>query len=408
MRKFLAIAAAVSLLLLPVIGVQAAPAAPNGSTQSYLERFAVAAQAAGALPAGATGGSTAAGAAASASWSVVAAGLNNPRGLAFGPNGALYIAEAGRGGAGPCFEGPEGPACFGQTGSITRVWNGEQTRLVDRLPSTADPAGFAAIGPADISMSAGKALMAVMGGIDPYENRDQFGPIAAPLSRVLHLNPNGDWLLGVDALAFEVASNPQPDEINSNPSSLTPVPGGGVIADAGGNDLLSFSGGPGGRGGISVLAVFPDRMVDAPPFLGLPPGVKIPMQAVPTAVVKGPDGAFYVGQLTGFPFPIGGANVYRVAPGEQPQVYADGFTNIIDIAFGPDGSLYVLEIAANGLLSGDPTGALIRVAPDGSRTTVASAGLVAPAGLTVGPDGALYVSNFGIFPDMGQVVRIQP
>jgi hypothetical protein len=52
------------------------------------------------------------------------------------------------------------------------------------------------------------------------------------------------------------------------------------------------------------------------------------MQAVPTSVVKGPDGAYYVGQLTGFPFPVGGANVFRVVPGHDPEVFAGGFTYI--------------------------------------------------------------------------------
>lgn len=33
--------------------------------------------------------------------SVVMSGLDNPRGLAFGPEGALYVVEAGRGGNGP-------------------------------------------------------------------------------------------------------------------------------------------------------------------------------------------------------------------------------------------------------------------------------------------------------------------
>jgi hypothetical protein len=36
------------------------------------------------------------------------------------------------------------------------------------------------------------------------------------------------------------------------------------------------------------------------------------MQAVPTSVAVAPDGAYYVGQLTGFPFPVGGARVFRV------------------------------------------------------------------------------------------------
>ena len=40
-------------------------------------------------------------AAAQTATSVVMSGLDNPRGLAFGPEGALYVAEAGRGGTGP-------------------------------------------------------------------------------------------------------------------------------------------------------------------------------------------------------------------------------------------------------------------------------------------------------------------
>ena len=66
--------------------------------------------------------------------------------------------------------------------------------------------------------------------------------------------------------------------------------------------------------------------------------VSIPVQSVPTSVVVGPDGAYYVGQLTGGPFPIGGASVFRVVPGEDPTIYATGFTNIIDLGFGPDGT----------------------------------------------------------------------
>jgi len=115
-----------------------------------------------------------------------------------------------------------------------------------------------------------------------------------------------------------------------------------------------------------------------------------------------------VGQLTGFPFPAGGARVYRLLPGGGKEIVADGFTNIIDITFDAEGNLYVLEIAKNGLLSGDMTGALIRVATDGTREELASDGLVAPTSVAIGPDGALYVSNFGTFPGSGMVVRLEP
>src|SRR4029079_6434067 len=66
---------------------------------------------------------------------VVASGLNNPRGLAFSPNGGVYVAEAGAGAARPCFAGPEGPACFGHSGSVTRIDGSGQRRVLTGLPS---------------------------------------------------------------------------------------------------------------------------------------------------------------------------------------------------------------------------------------------------------------------------------
>lgn len=104
---------------------------------------------------------------------------------------------------------------------------------------------------------------------------------------------------------------------------------------------------------------------------------------------------------------------FRVPPqGGTPEVYAAGFTAIIDVAFGPDGSLYVLELAKNGLLDAfilnDWTGALIRIAPDGTRTEIAEGEFFAPGAVVVGPDGTLYVSNNSIFSGTGEVLQIKP
>ena len=102
-------------------------------------------------------------------------------------------------------------------------------------------------------------------------------------------------------------------------------------------------------------------------------------------MATGHDGAYYVGELTGAPFFAGIARVYRVRPSHAPQIFLDGFTAIIDLAFGCDGrTLYVLQHATGPGLSG--SGALIRVARNGTRTTVASAELSAPTSVAISCD----------------------
>ena len=81
-------------------------------------------------------------------------------------------------------------------------------------------------------------------------------------------------------------------------------------------------------------------------------------------------------------------------------------TTVIDIAFGPDGSLYVLEHSTGPVFFGLP-GRLLKVAPDGTRTTVID-GLTRPGSVAVGPDGALYVSNRATSIGTGEVLRIEP
>jgi hypothetical protein len=88
-------------------------------------------------------------------------------------------------------------------------------------------------------------------------------------------------------------------------------------------------------------------------------------------------------------------------------VYASGLTNVTDLAFGRDGSLYVVQIAKNGLLSGDPAGEVIKIARNGKRTSVASKGLVEPYGVAIGRHGEIYVTNHSTSAGEGEVVRVR-
>jgi sugar lactone lactonase YvrE len=125
----------------------------------------------------------------------------------------------------------------------------------------------------------------------------------------------------------------------------------------------------------------------------------ISVQSVPSSVAVGPDGALYVGELTGVPFKPGTARVWRVVPGKKPTLYASGFTTISDLAF--DGrDLLVLELSTRGLLAGRSPGALVRVAPNGTRRVLASKGLLYPTGVAVAGK-TIYISNNGLFPATG-------
>ncbi|HEY7736148.1 MAG TPA: ScyD/ScyE family protein [Candidatus Limnocylindrales bacterium] len=339
---------------------------------------------------------------------VLAEGLDNPRGIAIAPTGSIWVAEAGRGGNGPCFPGPEGDdVCLGDSGAITRVFRrGGFERIVTGLPSIAAPNGSQAIGPSDVSFGTTGHLYATQGlSANPAIRAGLPDFAAATAGHLLRIHRAAHtWSSIADVAGFEAAENPDGGLPDSNPQGLLARGGGWTVADAGANALLRVSSG----GSIRGLAVFPDRMADAPPFLGLPPGTQIPMQAVPTTVVRRGD-SYYVGQLTGFPFPVGAASVWRVpAAGGEPEVWADGFTNIIDIALGPNGSLYVLEIAHNSLLSGDLTGALYRVDREGGKHLLLTDPLQAPGGLAVDRDGSLLVTNCGVCPGGGQLLRVTP
>jgi hypothetical protein len=343
---------------------------------------------------------------------VVAGNLANPRGMSFGPGGDLYVAEAGRGGSGRCIAAPEGGrTCYGATGRITRidVRSGRKRTIARRLPSLAVQGGETprgnATGPHDISFN-GRTGYFTVGLAAPPAQRQRLGRAGRRFAALYRLDRRGNVRRLADLGAYEQRRNPdagQPSaKRDSNPFSVDATGQRILVTDAGGNDLLRVT----RRGQVSTLTTFPFGQAPAPAAVNAPPGTLLPVQPVPTGVVRGSNGVAYVGQLTGFPFPMGAANVFRVAGAGPPQVQAGGFTNIVDIGLGDDGALYVLQISTQGLAGPPSPGRLFRIAPNGTRTELAAGRLRQPSGVAVADDGDVYVSDRGGSPTGGRIVRI--
>jgi hypothetical protein len=351
----------------------------------------------------------------------VAQGLDSPRHLAFDWRGNLYVAEAGEGGSGPCFAGGEGPACMGASGAVTKIprW-GRPFRIAEGLASYANtPNNDNAIGPHGITVIGDQVFITNGGPTEPKDAtgatilRDQLAAqndVANLFGQLLRLRRHGQPQQIADIWAFERAVNPDGvvgnPKIDSNPVDVLFDGRRFVVADAGGNaiDLVRPFGPISTR--VSNLAVFPNRAGVPNPFGGPP----IDMQAVPTSVVMGPDHQYYVSQLTGFPFPAGGANIYRVDPRTGAvSVFSSGFTNLMDLAFGRDGTLYALEIDHDSLLNpASNEGALYAVSRTGDKRQIElpAGALPMPGGIAVGR-GGLYVTINSGSPGDGKVVRIR-
>jgi hypothetical protein len=348
---------------------------------------------------------------------VVVRNLDNPRKLFVAPGGVVYVTQAGSGGnkgKQRCLR-----TCVGATGSVVKVVHGVATPVLTGLSSQALPGGLDAQGPV-AAMPGGSKYIVLMQ--DMQINSKGVNEVGLQHAGDLLTSRGGKLAATViaDLARFEAQHNPdhgagpgpsyaQPP-IDSDPYAFVPFRGGYAVVDAAGNDLLQVD--PSGK--ISVLAVFPTRRTaltqaerkqhrpTAPPAL--------PVQSVPSSLAVGPDGALYVGEFTGWPYRIGAARVWRVVPGKKPTVFASGFTNISDLAF--DGrDLLVLELASKGLQTPGSIGELIRLGANGTRTVLASTGLVQPTGLAVG-GGWIYISNYGTYPAAGagphgELVRVK-
>jgi len=335
----------------------------------------------------------------SASVSIYATGFNNPRGLKFGPDGHLYVAEGGPGGSdstvGQCDQAagpPAGPGPYtGSTtgGRISKVVNGTRVTVNDQFASSQTSAafGFLVSGVADIAwigntmyaLTAGggcshgvlhhpNGIYRVNGGATPTLVADlgeyqMHHPVAHPNAG--DFEPDGTWYGMVAVRGALYAVEPNHGELDK----ITP---GGAIS----------------------------RVVDISASQG---------HIVPTAIAQ--HGVFYVGNLNPFPITPGSSKILRITPDGSISVAATGLTTVLGVAFDNRARMYVLE---NTVTPGGPApgeGDVVRII-GGHREVIAS-GLALPTAMTFGPDGALYVSNVGFGPPPslpdgpGMVLRIQ-
>jgi hypothetical protein len=342
-------------------------------------------------------------------YTVVASGLNAPRGLRFGPDGDLYVAEGGTGGknattAAQCTQvpGPVGPYFGGNTGDIVKIdRSGKKTVVASGFPSTAASTGDLS-SVSDVVFVGNELYALIAGGGCSHGNPSSPNGIAK-------VNvTNGKWSMIADLSEYamthpgkyEDAADFEPDGVWFH------------MIERGGNIIAVEP-----NRGILVSVTTSGRATE---FIDISASQG---HIVPTAIAKYQD-QIYVGNLLYFPILQKWSRILRIAPtgsiGENdvpgftaaPGNYVAeskaGFTTVVAAGVGPDNLLYVLELSDNAGYPALGNGKVVRIEHSGAITEVIT-GLNVPGGLAWGPDGRLYVSDFSAVPapnyGLGRILR---